>query len=74
MSKAEILQELPNLNARDLREIYERILQLEEQHLLSGKAIPTDEEKALLDAELQEYHRDPNAGSSWEDVKSRLQQ
>jgi hypothetical protein len=72
MSKAEILQELPKLNASELREIQERIWQLEEEELLNGHANPTAEEKELLDRELQDYEREPEIGSNWEDVQSRL--
>jgi len=32
----------------------------------------TDSENALLDARLATYRIDPDAGSSWEDVESRL--
>ncbi len=74
MSKAEILEQLPNLNSVELREICDRIWQIEEEQLLSGRANPSDEEKALLDSELEDYSRDHEAGSSWEDVKSRLNQ
>jgi len=66
MSKAEILEQLPKLNSVELREICDRIWQLEEEQLLSGRANPSDEEKALLDRELEEYSRDREAGSSWE--------
>jgi putative addiction module component (TIGR02574 family) len=72
MSKAEILRELPRLNSVDLQEIFDRIWQIEEEQLLSGHANPSDEEKALLDREFEDYSRDPDAGSSWEEVKSRL--
>jgi putative addiction module component (TIGR02574 family) len=74
MSKAEILEQLPKLNSVELREICDRIWQLEEKQLLSGRANASDEEKALLDSELEDYSRDREAGSSWEDVKSRLNQ
>ena len=73
MSKAEVLEQLPKLNSVELREICDRMWQLEEEQLLSGRANPSDEEKALLDRELEEYSRD-GEGSSWEDVKSRLKQ
>ena len=73
MSQAEILEQLPKLNSVELREICDRMWQLEEEQLLSGRANPSDEEKALLDRELEEYSRD-REGSSWEDVKSRLKQ
>ena len=72
MSKAEILEELPKLNSVELREICDRIWQLEEKQLLSGRTNASEEEKALLDSELEDYSRDREAGSSWEDVKSRL--
>jgi putative addiction module component (TIGR02574 family) len=72
MSTAEILEQLPKLNVMELREIHDRILQLEEEGLLSGRGGPTEEEKALLDRELDDYSRDKNPGSSWEDVEARL--
>jgi putative addiction module component (TIGR02574 family) len=74
MSKAEILEQLPKLSSTELREIGDRIWQLEEEQLLSGRASPSDEEKALLDSELEDYSRDREAGSSWEEVRSRLNQ
>jgi hypothetical protein len=72
MSKAEILQELPKLKPAELGEIRDRILQIEEEELLSGRAQPTDEEKALLDRELEDYSADRDAGTSWKEVESRL--
>ena len=72
MSKAEILEQLPTLNHAELQEIRDRIWQLEEEELLKGRAQPSDEEKALLDAEFDDFARDPTSGSSWEEVKSRL--
>jgi len=71
MSKAEILRELPRLPLGERREIFERIVELEDQDLLKGGE-PTPEEKALLDRELEEYKRSPDAGSSWEEVKERV--
>jgi hypothetical protein len=68
VSKVEILEELPKLNAIELREIHDRILQLEEEELLSGRAGPSQEEKALLDRELEDYSLDNNPGSNWEEV------
>ena len=54
MSKAEILLELPKLELADRREIFERICDMEESDLLNG-SLPTAEEKALLDRELEAY-------------------
>lgn len=72
MSKAEILAELPKLNAVELREIQDRIFQLEEEELVNGRAQPSEEEKALLDREYEDYSRNPQAGSDWKDVQTRL--
>jgi putative addiction module component (TIGR02574 family) len=72
MSKAEILEQLPKLNPVELQEIRDRIWQLEEEELLSGRAQPSDAEKALLDREFEDFARDPTSGSSWEEVKARL--
>ena len=43
---------------------------MEERDLLTGGA--TDEEKALLDRELEEYRQNPRAGSSWNEVEARV--
>ena len=71
MSKAEILKELPALQPADRREIFDRLCDLQERDLLAGQP-PTPEEKALLDRELEDYRKNPNAGSSWEEVEARL--
>jgi len=33
---------------------------------------PTAEEKALLDRELEEFQKNPEAGSTWPEVEARL--
>jgi hypothetical protein len=71
MSKVEILAELPKLELADRREILDRICEMEERDLLLGSQ-PTDEEKTLLDRELEEYRRNPEAGSTWNEVEARL--
>jgi putative addiction module component (TIGR02574 family) len=71
MSKMEILAELPKLELADRREIFDRICEMEERDLLLGSQ-PTAEEKALLDRELEEYQRNPEAGSTWNEVEARL--
>ena len=70
MSKMEILAELPKLKLADRREIFDRICEIEERDLITGGA--TDEEKKLLDRELEEYRRNPEAGSSWKEVEARI--
>jgi len=66
----EILAELPKLGMADRREIFDRLCEMEERDLLNGGATP--EEKAMLDRELEEYRRNPDAGSSWEEVEPRI--
>jgi hypothetical protein len=61
VSKREILAELPKLGIADRREIFDRICEMEESDALEGVVTPG--EKALLDRELEEYHRDPKAES-----------
>lgn len=70
MSKMEILAELPKLKLADRREIFDRICEMEERDLITGGA--TEEEKALLDRELAEYQKNPEAGSDWDEVEARL--
>ena len=73
MSKKEILAELPKLDLADRREIFDRICEIEEQDLLKGGGA-TAEERALLDRELEEYRRNPEAGSPWNEVEARIRQ
>jgi len=71
MSKSEILAELPKLGPEDRREIFERIGELEDYDLLHGGK-PTAEEKAMLDREFEDFQTNPKAGSSWDEVQSRI--
>ena len=71
MSKMEILAELPKLGTEDCREIFERIGELEDYDLLHGGK-PTAEERALLDRELEDYRKNPEAGSTWNEAEARI--
>ena len=71
MSKMEILAELPKLELADRREIFDRICEIEERDLINGGGA-TAEERALLDRELEEYRRNPEAGSAWNEVEARV--
>jgi len=71
MSKADILEELPRLRAGERQEIFDRLWEIEENDLLRGGS-PTMAEKALLDQELDDYRRNPDAGSAWPEVEARL--
>ena len=73
MSKSDILEQLPKLGRGERRGILERIREMEEEDLLKGAQLDTDE-KLLLDRECYEYQANPKAGSEWEEVESRLRQ
>lgn len=72
MSKTEILAELPKLQPHELAEVQAKLDELVgDTWLDSGELSATD--KSKLDAALADYNTNPDAGSSWNDVKARLQ-
>jgi len=40
--------------------------------LKEDSVVLTDEEKRIIDARLDEYHKNPDSGSPWSDVKKRI--
>jgi len=72
MSKAEIIAELPRLSAADLAEVQAKLDELagEKWH---DHADLTETDKSILNAALTEYQNNPDAGSSWDQVKGRVQ-
>ena len=73
MSKTEILEELPKLTKVERQEIRLRLAELDNEDWLDDEDPLTIQEKALLDARLAAYARDPDAGSTWEEVEGRIQ-
>lgn len=72
MSTAEILAQLPKLKADDLAKVQAKLDELAgEKWLDNGGLSETD--RAALDAALDDYKTSPDAGSSWEEVKARIQ-
>ena len=65
MSKVEILDELPRLTPAERQEIASRIQEI-------GDAGLTDVERQILDRELADYERNPDAGSAWGEVEARI--
>jgi hypothetical protein len=61
MIKAEILEAPPKLNAEERREIRAKLNELD-----------SEQEKAIIEARLDEYDRNPEVGSSWEEAKARI--
>lgn len=72
MSKADILAELPKLTPAERQEVRLKLARLDGDEWLDADDPLTDAEKALLDARLAAYERDPDAGSSWEEVETRI--
>ena len=72
MSKADILAELPKLTPAERQEVRLKLARLDGDEWLDAEDPLTDAEKALLDARLAAYEKDPDAGSSWEEVEARI--
>jgi putative addiction module component (TIGR02574 family) len=72
MGKAEILAELPRLQPDELAEVQAKLDELAGEIWHDGGEL-TDADKTVLDAALADYQKNPDAGSSWEDVKARIQ-
>lgn len=74
MSKVEILEELPRLKPEERREVLEKIHELD--HLAGDEWLDTtdltDADKVLLETRLAAYAKDPDTGSSWEEVEARI--
>lgn len=71
MSKAELLEEFAKLTPAERSELWDALWSMEERQILGINA-PTDDEKSLLDREWEDYQKNPQAGSSWSDVKAKL--
>jgi putative addiction module component (TIGR02574 family) len=74
MSTAEILRELPKLQPEERRVVRAKLNELDgvaDDVWIDGGEL-TEEEKAMLDARLADYEKNPKAGSSWEEVEARL--
>jgi putative addiction module component (TIGR02574 family) len=75
MSKAEILVELPKLPPEDRAEIQSRIEELATggtDGWLDADDPLTDEQKALLDARLDDLDKHPEKSIPWSEAETRL--
>lgn len=73
MSKTEILEELPKLTKTERQKIRLRLAELDSDDWLDDEEPLTVHEKALVEARLAAYAKDPDAGSTWEEVEGRIQ-
>jgi hypothetical protein len=72
MSTVEILKELPKLTTEERNEIRLRLAELDGDPWFHDEEPLTDAEKAILEARLAAYEKDPDAGSSWAEVEGRI--
>jgi putative addiction module component (TIGR02574 family) len=72
MSKAEIVEELSKLTPAEREEIRLKLAELDGNDWLDEDDPLTDAEKALIEARLAAYEKDPDAGSTWEEVEARI--
>jgi putative addiction module component (TIGR02574 family) len=72
MSKVEIFAELPKLTTAERKEVRLKLTALDGEQSLDTAGPLTDGEKALLDRRLAAYEKDPEVGSSWEELEARL--
>jgi hypothetical protein len=71
MSKEQLVAELAKSTPEERWEILETFWSPEEQANLDPGG-PTEEEKALLDRETEEYENNPKIGAPWAKVEARL--
>lgn len=72
MSKAEIIAELPNLSPEDLAEVQAKLDELAGA-AWQDRGELSNADKEALDLALAAYDKSPGAGSSWEEIKARVQ-
>jgi hypothetical protein len=72
MSKAEILAELPKLAPEDRAEIQAKLEELAGDGWLDANDPLTHEQKALLEARLEDLERHPEQSIPWSKAKTQL--
>ena len=72
MGKTEIIAELPRLSPDDLAEVQAKLDELAGA-AWQDRGQLSDADRHTLDATLAAYANSPDAGSSWDEVKARVQ-
>ena len=72
MGKTEIIAELPRLSPDDLAEVQAKLDELAGA-AWQDRGELSDADKQTLDATLAAYENSRDAGSSWDEVKARVQ-
>jgi hypothetical protein len=65
MSLTEILAEIPKLSFAERQELVRRAIAVEDEEL-------TLEEKTILDERLKDFRRNPNSGTTAEELKGEV--
>ena len=72
MSKAEILAELARLTPADLADVQAKLDELIGD-AWQDRGELSDADRQALDAALADYENSPDAGSTWDEAKARIQ-
>ena len=72
MSKTEILEALPKLSKTERDKIRLKLIEIDGDSWLDEEEPLSEKEKALLDSRLAAYLKNPDEGSSWEEVENRI--
>ena len=72
MEKTEIIAQLPHLSPEDRAEVQAKLDELA-GNAWQDRGELSEADKQALDAALAEYEKSPDAGSTWDQVKSRVQ-
>ena len=71
MSTAEILTQLPKLDAESRAEVLARLVELQDADLVAGRFVDEDEKRAL-DAAIDAYASDKMKGTPWREAIGQL--
>jgi len=72
MGKSEIIAALPRLSPEERAEVQAKLDELAGQ-AWQDRGQLSDADKQALDATLTAYEKSPDAGSTWDHVKARVQ-
>jgi hypothetical protein len=72
MSKAEIIAELARLSPQDLADVQAKLDEIIGDAWQDDREL-SDADKQALNSALAAYEQSPQAGSSWEQVKARVE-
>jgi hypothetical protein len=72
VNKAEILAALPTLTAAERQEILLKLAELDGTVWLDQDDPLTDEDKALIEARMDAYDKNPDSAIPWDEFKARV--